>query len=80
MLGAQDLPNRFDYNMFGPTGKNVKALAQSIASWTKDGDFNRADLNRHRRLAPYQNAWPIRGIIDKLEEAFADYMELPYVN
>ena len=60
----------------GPTPGAISDIFQTSGS-VFAGDTTKSDLRKMRQLLPFQNIFYIRGLIDKVESATGDAMNLP---
>jgi len=78
MLGGQPASRYASRNMAGalagPTFGTVNDILTVLGS-TASGDFNKQDLHALRKIAPYQNLFYIRQLLNGLEEDVAGGLE-----
>lgn len=60
----------------GPSADAVSDIFQ-VSGSVFAGDTTRGDLRKVRQMVPYQNLWYIRGLLNQVEAATGDAMDLP---
>lgn len=60
----------------GPTPDAVADIFQVTGSMFA-GDTTKSDLHKMRQLMPFQNLFYVRGLLNKVEDATGDAMNLP---